>query len=85
MELFVFEVRAEFHPGHDAHPEASARFGRLRKPVDGIVVGDGDGVQLCSGGRFHHGCGRECSIGGSRVHLQVHERCGRRGRVGHDR
>nr|WP_238588118.1 hypothetical protein [Gemmatimonas phototrophica] len=86
VQLIVVEMRTELDAGNDAHAKALTRLGGFIESVHGIVIGDGDGKQLCIGRGLHHGGRCERSIRSRGMHLQIHERRRRRrGLFDHDR
>jgi hypothetical protein len=48
VEFVVVEVRTEFDAGDNAHPQPFARVDGFIEPVDGVVIGERDGVQQAS-------------------------------------
>ena len=73
VQFVLVEMGTEFDAGNDAHTESVASCDRLRQAVDGVVVSEGDGVQLGVARCFHDLCRRKSTVGRGRVDLQIDE------------
>ena len=73
VQFVVVEMGTEFDAGDDAHTEIVAGGDRLWQAVDGVVVGEGNGVQLGVARCFHDLRRRKCTVGRGRVDLQIDE------------
>ena len=65
------EAGAHLHPGDDLHPIGLARGHRLGQAVDGVVVGQGQGLETPNFRQAHHLRRRKGAVRGVGVGVQV--------------
>ena len=67
------EAGAHLHPGDDLHPVLRARGHGLGQAVDGVVIGEGEGLEAPFFRQPHHLRRRKGAVGGVGVGVQVNE------------
>ena len=69
VQFVLVEMRTEFDTRDDADPELCTGGGRFGDTVDGVMIGERDGVQLRVTRRLDDPSGRQRAVGCGRVNL----------------